>query len=209
MLVVGRRRRAAYAQVQVRAAAATEESPTAGRKKKSAKKKSLLQSGTISASLASNLRLRHGDKFKIMPLEEKPKADDTDEVSSSYSGDLLLLQVSSPPQVTALTLSPLEDSLLALQASEGGDDINDSELLERFVTPYFEALGSQYNKALLKKGHVLTLADENGKRLEFMVTQVDLPQEQTAEEAATKSKDDKEAESGTFCISAHNKYGGT
>jgi len=81
-----------------------------------------------------------------------------------------LLKNAVPPKVKAVTFSPLEDSLRTLEGSEGGDELSDGEVLDRFVRPYTES----DEKAMVKKGHVLLLRDENGKMLEFVVTHVGL-----------------------------------
>jgi len=144
VVLVGRRRKAAYGRVRV----------------SKAKKKSTC---TLSSNLASNLRLRQDDKVKVVPLKS---ADHETE----RSGDLLLLKNAVPPKVKAVTFSPLEDSLRTLEGSEGGDELSDDEVLDRFVRPYTES----DEKAMVKKGHVLLLRDENGKMLEFVVTHVGL-----------------------------------
>lgn len=141
--LVGRRRRAAYTKV------------TVDKQKK--------DNCGVSANLAKNLRLRNGDKLKVVPLVgETPK-------DTERSGDMVLLQVSIPPKVMTVTLAPIEDSLKALQNSEGGDDIPAEELNTRFVAPYLEEKGG-----MVKVGHVLVLGDENGKKLDFIVTEIEL-----------------------------------
>jgi hypothetical protein len=144
VVLIGRRRHAAYATVEITS---------------NVKKTVCL----ISQNMASNLRLRQDDKVKVVALDKAFE----EESASERSGDLLLLQ-KQPPLIQSLTLSPVEDSLTALTASEGGDDIADAELQARFVTPYLNGAG------LLKQGHLLVLRDENGKRLEFYVSQVDV-----------------------------------
>lgn len=143
VVLVGRRRRAAYASVEI------------VKQKKS-------QCG-VSANLAANLRLRNDDTVKVVPLS----AADHDE---ARSGDLVLLLAKEPPAVTSVTFSPIEDSLESLQASEGGDEISDEELMQRFVTPYTEDGAG----ALVKRDAVITLTDENGKHLDFIITHVEL-----------------------------------
>jgi hypothetical protein len=59
-----------------------------------------------------------------------------------------------------------------LESSEGGDEISDDEIMQRFVTPYTE-LGDDAT-ALIKRGHVVKMTDDNGKSLEFVVTHVEL-----------------------------------
>jgi len=106
--------------------------------------------------VAHNLRLRTNDKLKIVTLDN---SDDEER-----SGDLLL--VASPPSVVeSVTLSPLEDSVNDLQASEG--TVSDDELLSRFIQPYLDG-----DDAMVKKGHVLTLRDLAGKTCDFVVSHV-------------------------------------
>lgn len=154
VVLVGRRRHAAYATVKV----------SKGGKKTVC---------TISQNMASNLRLRQDDKLKIVALEKSFE----DEGDSERSGDLLLLQ-KQPPKIQSVTFSPVEDSLMALTALEGGDEIADSELQARFVTPYLEGSGT----SLLKHKHLIALRDENGRRLEFYVSHVDVEGVEAIEE---------------------------
>mgnify|MGYP005839635991 CR=1 FL=1 len=163
--LVGRRRRATFARVSV-----------------SKQKKSVC---TLSANLASNLRLRKDDKVKVVPLSKSYQEED------QHSGDVVLLDAKEAPKIMSLTLSPIEDSLQALEAGEGGDEIPDEEIQQRFVAPYLEDAG-----ALIKKGHVLTLRDEMGKKLEFMVTGVALEGEETKEEG----KEGTSALFGSLCV---------
>lgn len=154
-MVIGRRRRASYAQVNIH----------------KGKSKSTC---VISHNLAINLRLRNGDKVKVASLTTENDDEHT-------SGDLILFR-SSPKPVTSVTFSPVEDSLASLEASEGGDEISDDEIMERFVNPYTELDG---NAALIKRGHIVKMTDENGKNLEFVVTHVELegasPEDETEE----------------------------
>lgn len=156
VMVIGRRRRAAYGQVHV-----------------SKVKKSTC---VVSSNLATNLRLRNGDKVKVASL-----TTENDEEHST--GDMILFQ-SSPKSVTSVTYSPIDDSLASLEASEGGDEISDDEIMERFVTPYTEL--DDGATALVKRGHVVKMTDDNGKSLEFVVTHVELegtsPEEQEVED---------------------------
>lgn len=162
VVLVGRRRHAAYGRVAIDS-------------KKVGKKGSSSSVVTVSQNTAANLRLRQDDKVKVEPLQtDKEDAGDR-------SGDLLLVQ-QQPVNVASVTLSPVEDSLNALVASEGGDTIDDSEILGRFVEPYLEIKG-EGNDAMLKQNHLLTLRDENGKKLEFYVTRVALEGDEEEEEA--------------------------
>ena len=156
VVLIGRRRKASYAIVNV-------------------SKKAKKESCKVSANLAANLKLRSEDKVKVVPLA----AGETDQ---SRSGDLLLLTKSQVPSVESVTLSPIEDSLNELVAAEGGDEISDEEIQERFVTPYMEGMDG----AVLKQGHVIRLRDENGKKLEFLVSHVDIGGGEAEEEEAGK-----------------------
>jgi hypothetical protein len=154
VVVVGRRRRGTYGRVSI------------GGKKGSC---------TLSANLAANLRLRQDDKLKIVPLEAKQEEEER-------SGDLLLVTGSKPADITSATFSPIDDSLAALESGEGGDEISDEEIMDRFIRPYTE----DPSGAMLKKGHILTLRDENGKSLAVMVSHVDLDGAPEKEETAGK-----------------------
>jgi transitional endoplasmic reticulum ATPase len=150
VVIIGRRRRATYARVAV------------------AKGKKAVC--TISENLASNLRIRKGDKVKVEPLSDK-SSDET------RTGDMVLLKRSTAPKAASVTFSPVLDSLSSLEAGEGGDELSDEEILSRFVTPYLES------NTLLKKGHLLTLRDENNKKLELIVTHMEIEDEPLEEEA--------------------------
>jgi hypothetical protein len=68
-----------------------------------------------------------------------------------------------------VTLAPLSDSLSALEQSETNEDDIPEEAIElRFLKPYFESSGA------VKLGNILFMVDENGKKLEFQVTNVEL-----------------------------------
>jgi hypothetical protein len=146
--IIGRRRRATYAIATIQKAP-----------------KSV---ASLSYNLANNLRVREGDKVKIVKLgtgaEEKEER----------SGDMELL-TQDAPIVSSVTYSPIEDSLNSLIASEGGDEIEDEELMDRFLTPYLNLEDGV--KVTAKEGNVLTIRDENGKFLDFMVSHVDVGEE--------------------------------
>jgi monoamine oxidase len=126
---------------------------------------------TISENLATNLRVRQDDKIKVVPL-----SSDDEGVLGERSADLLLL-THPPAAATAVTFAPVEDSWNNLVSGEGGDNISDEEVMERFVKPFLEERG-----AVLKKGHTLKLRDENGKLLEMIVTHMDLEGEEAGKE---------------------------
>ena len=159
MGVIGRRRRASYATVQ--------------------NKKVSSGSAEISRTLGANLRIRDGDKIKIVKLG----SDETDEEAT---GDMRLM-ASQPSTAESVTLSPIEDSYNELVATEGGDDISDEEIMERFVSPYLD-LEDGENTVLLKKGHVLTLRDDNGRSLDFLVTNIEVDGTGNDEEEADEGK---------------------
>jgi hypothetical protein len=118
----------------------------------------------ISKNMAANLRLRQDDKVKVVPLASVDKEE-------ARSGDLVLLLAKSVPVASSITFSPVEDTLESLKAAETqGDEIPDEELMARFIEPYMN--GS--NEALLKAGNLLSLQDENGKKLDFLVTNMEV-----------------------------------
>lgn len=147
--IIGRRRRASYAVVNV------------AKGSKGAIK--------LSFNLANNLRVRSTDKVKVAPLEQ-----DSDEENS---GDMALL-TSQPSVAHSVTFSPVKDSLHSLELSEGGDEISEEELIERFVKPYLDVDGS----AVLKQGHTIILRDGNNMSLEFTVTHFDIEGDANDEE---------------------------
>jgi transitional endoplasmic reticulum ATPase len=142
--VVGRRRRAAYGIISI--------------------KKKPLSKASISFNMASNLRLRDNDKLKIVPIEEGAGEGE------DRSGDMTLLNI-NPEVVSSVTFSPVEDSYNSLIASEGGDDIEDEELKERFIDQYLN-LEEDGDSIVIKEGNLLCLTDDNGKELDFIVSHV-------------------------------------
>ncbi|KAL3904403.1 MAG: hypothetical protein SGILL_010083, partial [Bacillariaceae sp.] len=181
--VIGRRRKATYGRVSVQ---------------KSSKKKAATSTCIVSENLAKNLRLRKGDKVKVVPLGSSIDNENGDEDSATHSGDMVLLEAKAVPMAISLTMSPIEDSLNSLEALEtGGDSIPDEELMERFVSPYLEQSGG-----LLKRGQVLLLTDDSGRKLEFLVSGMELDSdskiatensEDDSEEAESDAKDDSAA----------------
>lgn len=158
VVIVGRRRRAAYGRVKV--VKSTKKAKTAF--------------CSISENLAKNLRLRKGDKAKVVPLgRTKQTGTETEPASSedvgTRSGDMVLVEAEKAPAVSAVMMSPIEDSLRSLEALEGGDSIPDDEINARFVTPYIDGSGG-----LLKLGQILRLTDDSGRRLDFLVTDMTL-----------------------------------
>eukprot|EP00980_Cylindrotheca_fusiformis_P026439 scaffold16171_cov116-Cylindrotheca_fusiformis.AAC.1 len=177
--VVGRRRKAAYARVSVAKG-----------------KKSVC---TISENLAKNLRVRKGDTLKVSPLSGKKE-------EGTRSGDMVLLDQTSPPQISSVTFSPVEDSLSSLEAAEGGDEIPDEEIMSRFVTPYLES-----SNGLLKRGHILLLADENGRKLEFIVSHLDVggqPEVEAGDEVEANDEDEDIVVAGEMNDSSEVVLGG-
>mmetsp|Transcript_40774 Transcript_40774/g.122842 ORF Transcript_40774/g.122842 Transcript_40774/m.122842 type:complete len:725 (-) Transcript_40774:41-2215(-) len=100
----------------------------------------------------------------------------------------MTLLTQKPPTVASVTLSPIEDSLNTLVASEGGDDIADEEIEERFIAPYLN-LEEAKKSILLKVGHVITIKDDNGKTLEFMVSRMEVDGMDGEEEADEESEE--------------------
>eukprot|EP00523_Entomoneis_sp_CCMP467_P000392 CAMPEP_0168749896 /NCGR_PEP_ID=MMETSP0724-20121128/16970_1 /TAXON_ID=265536 /ORGANISM="Amphiprora sp., Strain CCMP467" /LENGTH=930 /DNA_ID=CAMNT_0008797855 /DNA_START=41 /DNA_END=2833 /DNA_ORIENTATION=+ len=170
VVLIGRRRMAAYAVVSVA-------------------KKLSKSNCRVPFNLAKNLRLRNDDKVKIVvPQQEE------DDDKNNRSGDLLLLTNKETPTVTSVTFSPIEDSLRSLENGEGGDEISDAKIQSRFVDPYLEGRAG----AVVKKGHVLMLRDEDGKQLEFIVTHVGLEGDSEEEEETTEDQDDETPIAGSM-----------
>ena len=134
-------------------------------------------------NLAKNLRLRKGDKAKVAPLSEEEKG--------THSGDMVLLERPEPEKIASLTLTPIEDSLSSLQSVEGGDEIPDEDLTARFVVPYFDS-----QTALLKKGQIIEMTDDRGRRLEFMVSAMEFESEAPKEGGAEAEEDDDSMKAG-------------
>jgi len=154
--IIGKRRRATYGVVAI------------------AKKGSSSSSCSVAFNMANNLRVRDGDKVKIVPL------DTLGVEAEERSGDILLLS-KNPSVASSVSLAPIEDSLNALINAEGGDEIDDDELMERFVSPYLDLEGDA-GDFLVKENNVLALKDENGKILEFMVSSVLIGEETEKDE---------------------------
>jgi len=131
----------------------------------------------ISHNLAHNLRVRKGDKVKLVPLE------DDGEDAGDRSGDLSLLVMGRPGKAASVSFSPVEDSVRALERSElGGDEMSEEEIEERFLRVYLDLEGDDGGEVVLKKGHLLTLEDENGKKLDVIVDNVVIEDEDEDEE---------------------------
>jgi hypothetical protein len=184
VVLVGRRRHAAYATVGV------SKSKRANKQQSSATK-TAPATCSIPSNLASNLRLRQGDKVKVVKLSVDSSSSDDASGSkldghsdNERSGDLLLIE-KEPGRIASVTLSPVEDSINSLIQMEGGDSIPDEEVVARFVTPYVER-----GTGLLKLGHLLSLRDENGRQLEFYVTHVGIEGGSAEEE---EENDEEEA----------------
>lgn len=145
--IIGKRRRASYAKVSVQK----------------------MKSGSVKMSnnLASNLRVRDTDKVKIVPLHDTVSSGGEENEHESYSlGD-------QPTAVAAaVTFSPVKDSLHSLELREGGDELSEEELSERFLLPYLNL--EDGGEVILKEGHTLELKDENGLMLEFTVGHLDM-----------------------------------
>ena len=158
--VIGRRRRASYGKVHIVAKG--------------------LKSGNvkIGTNLATNLRIRDTDTVKIVSLHSS-----SDDDSESYT-------LGAPPTqlASSITLSPIVDSLHTLSLRErDGDEFSDTELTERFVLPYLNS--EEDGECIMKEGHTLTLKDDNGVALDFMVGYLDMSEgSDDEEEEAEKGK---------------------
>ena len=171
--MVGRRRKASYGRIQIQ----------------KPKKKTQTSSCTLQENLAKSLRLRKGDKVKVVPLGSTLA---TDEDGTTRSGDMILMEAKSIKPVTSLTLSPIEDSLSSLESLEaGGDSIPDEEIKERFIAPYLEESGG-----LLKQGQLLLLTDENGRKLEFLVSHMECEGDEPKSQTKKTDDDNEEEPSG-------------
>jgi len=148
--VVGRRRRVTYAIVSIFPKKGTSSSAC-----------------SISFNLANNLRVRDGDSLKVVRLEDNE--ENRNAMEEERSGDMLLL-CRSPEVAETVAFAPVEDSLSMLVNAEGGDDIEEEELMERFVTPHFDTANG--GGMLVKEDSVIIMRDANGKILEFMVSSV-------------------------------------
>mmetsp|Transcript_3108 Transcript_3108/g.6847 ORF Transcript_3108/g.6847 Transcript_3108/m.6847 type:complete len:910 (+) Transcript_3108:193-2922(+) len=144
--IIGKRRRASYGKVKV------------------AKMKG--GSVKVSYNVANNLRIRDTDQVKIVPLTSDTGSDENGNEYESYS-----LGTQPTEVAAAVTFSPVVDSLNILELREGGDELSDDEILERFVTPYLNLEGGD---VILKEGHTLVLMDENKVALEFTVSHLDM-----------------------------------
>lgn len=161
--LVGRRRRVTYAVIEVNA------------------KKSPKNECSVSSNVASMIRIREGDTIKIVPLGR------SNETIVYETGEMQLLSIQSerPKRVSSITIAPISDSILALEKSEtGGDEIDDNEIISRFISPYFESGG------IVKAGTTLHLVDENGKKLDVQVIQVELEGETKEKKENSENNDD-------------------
>lgn len=144
--IIGRRRRASYAKIAV--------------------SKMSSDGVKLAWNLGANLRVRDAEQVKVVPIG----GDGEDDEGAYGSGDMALC-ATRPSVAAGVTLSPVKDSLYNLELSEGGDEIGESEIMDRFVGPY---LNLDEDVAIAKVGHTLTLMDDNGKSLEFTVTHLDM-----------------------------------
>jgi len=166
--IVGRRRRASYARVVVA--------------------KMSFDKVKLRHNLATNLRVRDTDKVKIVTL------DGSEEGEEAYStGDMALLN-SHPSVAHSVTFSPVKDSLHSLELSEGGDELNEEEIVERFLAPYLNVEDAE--EVIVKTGHTLMLMDANGKSLEFTVSHLDMEGDES--DADEEAEDVKESASAAL-----------
>lgn len=181
--LIGRRRHATLANVAV-----------------SKKVKKNEASCTVSKNLASNLRLRDLDKVKIVKLGDKSE----DEEEDLRSGDLTLCDLTARPAVAAsVTLSPILDSMQRLEATENdGDEMEDQVVMDRFLSDYLNLHddGGDKSKVMLKKGHVISVTDENGITLDFIVSHVEMEDQAAHEDAEEEEKKAEEDDDSTPVI---------
>jgi hypothetical protein len=121
--------------------------------------------------------VRDTDKVKIVPFDE----GNIDE--EAHSGDMALLNA-QPSVVYSVTFSPIKDSLHSVELSEGGDELSEEEIMERFVVPYLNQETDE--EVLLKEGHTLVLMDANKVSLEFTVSHLDLEGEEVGDDGAAE-----------------------
>jgi len=147
----------------------------------------------ISKTLAKNIQIRESDSLKIVPFSSE---EEYEEGLPERSGDYLLLNHNKNPNVaTDVRLSPIAESLASLNE----DDIDDDELADRFITPYIEGEGN----IIWKKGHVLTMKDENHKSLEFLIVDI-LFEDENAEEEAAESQPEEDDDDVTPIVGIIN-----
>eukprot|EP00581_Thalassiosira_minuscula_P016724 CAMPEP_0183727964 /NCGR_PEP_ID=MMETSP0737-20130205/26864_1 /TAXON_ID=385413 /ORGANISM="Thalassiosira miniscula, Strain CCMP1093" /LENGTH=906 /DNA_ID=CAMNT_0025959753 /DNA_START=82 /DNA_END=2802 /DNA_ORIENTATION=+ len=171
--IVGRRRRASYAKVNV----------------------GKMSSGSVklAQNLAANLRVRDTDKVKIVSLGSSPEEE------SYVSGDMALLNV-QPSVAYSVTFSPVKDSLHNLELSEGGDELSEDEIMDRFVTPYLNL--EDREEVIAKVGHALVLKDANGKSLEFTVSYLDMEGDDEVDSDAEGEAEKSESPGGAALVDA-------
>lgn len=168
--IVGRRRRASYVKVNV--------------------VKMSSDGVKLCWNLATNLRVRDTDKVKIVALQSGSEED-----KLYGSGDMALLNT-QPAVAYSVTFSPVKDSLHSLELSEGGDELSDDEIMERFVTPYLNL--EEDSEAIVKVGHTLVLMDGNKKSLAFTVSHLDMAGE--ADSDNEEEVESKESPGGAALI---------
>lgn len=158
--IIGRRRRASYVMVKV----AKMSSSSVG----------------LRYNLASNLRVRDTDKVKIVPLD-----GNVEDEEAYGTGDMALV-TSQPELASSVTFSPVKDSLHSLELSEGGDELSEDEIMERFVVPYLNV--EDAGEIVLKEGHTLVLMDANKVSLEFTVSHLGMGAEDDEVDAEEQGK---------------------
>merc|ERR1711862_386503 len=132
----------------------------------------------LSKTLAKNIQIRESDVLKIIPFSsssssssDDDKQDDDNDEKPERSGDYLLLNYNKKDikNIINVRLSPIQESLDALNYD---DDIDDDDILmDRFIIPYID--NNNYNNIIWKKGHVLTMKDDNHKSLDFLIVDID------------------------------------
>jgi hypothetical protein len=150
--VIGKRRRASYARVDV--------APRRGGGMARGVAK-------IGRNLASNLRVRDDERLRIVTLDGLPvdvEGGEGGDGNGSYG-----LGPRPTNAASSVTFHPLRDS-----SSYDADEMSDEMLADRFVRPYLEGGEEVDGVALLRQGHVLSIADEGGVVMEFTVGHVDV-----------------------------------
>ena len=143
----------------------------------------------LSHNLGNNLRLTDTDKAKVVLLTEEEDNDGEEGGTAYRTGDVALLAC-RPAVAAAVTFSPVQDSLDSLERREGGDELSEEELRERFVTPYLNF--EESDELIVKVGHTLVLTDDNGNSLEFTVSHLDMSDDLDASEEGDEEKDAEE-----------------
>mmetsp|Transcript_24491 Transcript_24491/g.55935 ORF Transcript_24491/g.55935 Transcript_24491/m.55935 type:complete len:904 (-) Transcript_24491:224-2935(-) len=133
---------------------------------------------SLSANAAYNLRVTAGDRVKLVV----PGADaEEDGPTYDYAGE-------APLEIKEVIFAPVEDSVATYERMHnGGDELDDEEVLEKFVRPYMEEEG------ILRAGMIVKMAEGgdnagSGRTVEFLVKSI-VPKGDDADKK--KGKDDE------------------